>query len=64
VYSADEPWSVEQELDAGEHTVEAVIANADHSLTDASDEITVMVGEGAGAGGDTTTTSSDDPYDY
>ncbi|HYZ99100.1 MAG TPA: Ig-like domain-containing protein, partial [Acidimicrobiales bacterium] len=64
VYSADEPWTVEQDLDPGEHTVEAVIANADHSLTDASDEITVTVGEGAGAGGDTTTTSSDDPYDY
>ena len=67
VYSVDEPWTVERDLAPGEHTVEAFIANADHSLTDASDEITVMVGEGGGGGGgDTTTTSEDDggAYDY
>lgn len=39
-------------LDEGEHTLKAVLANADHSLTDASDEVTVMVGEGgSGSGG-------------
>jgi hypothetical protein len=64
VYSADEPWTVDRDLAPGEHTIEAFIANADHSLTDASDEVTVMVGEGAG-GGDTTTTESDGgPYEY
>jgi hypothetical protein len=64
VYSADEPWTVDRDLAPGEHTIEAFIANADHSLTDASDEVTVMVGEGAG-GGDTNTTESDGgPYDY
>jgi hypothetical protein len=65
-------------LDPGEHTIEAVIANPDHSTTDARDEITVTVGEDAGAsdggsgdgsGGDATTTTTedtgDDPgYDY
>lgn len=38
-------------LDPGEHTIEAVIANPDHSLTDARDEITVTVGEGEGGSG-------------
>ena len=50
-------------LDPGEHTIEAVIANPDHSTTDARDEITVTVGDGAGAssgGGATTTTTMDD----
>jgi hypothetical protein len=37
-------------LDPGEHTIEAVIANADHSLTDARQEITVTVGDGDGDG--------------
>jgi hypothetical protein len=64
VYSADEPWTVDRDLAPGEHTIEAFIANADHSLTDASDEVTVMVGEGAGGGGTTTTASEGDPYDY
>jgi hypothetical protein len=44
-------------LEEGEHTLKAVIANADHSLTDASDEITVNVGSGGsddGGGSDTT----------
>jgi len=64
VYSADEPWTVDRDLGPGEHTIEAFIANADHSLTDASDEVTVMVGEGAGGGGTTTTASDGGPYDY
>jgi hypothetical protein len=63
-------------LDPGEHTIEAVIANPDHSTTDASDEITVTVGEDAGAsdggsggggdggsGGDATTTTTEDTGD-
>jgi hypothetical protein len=64
VYSVDEPWTVDRDLPPGEHTIEAFIANADHSLTDASDEITVMVGEGAGGGGTDTTGSDRGPYDY
>ena len=64
VYSADEPWTVDRDLSPGEHTIEAFIANADHSLTDASDEITVSVGEGAGGGGTDTTESDNGPYGY
>jgi hypothetical protein len=64
VYSVDEPWAVDRDLSPGEHTIEAFIANADHSLTDASDEITVMVGEGAGGGGTETTEQDGGPYDY
>ena len=64
VYSVDEPWTVDRDLSPGEHTIEAFIANADHSLTDASDEITVTVGEGAGTGGTDTTESDGGPYDY
>jgi hypothetical protein len=64
VYSADEPWTVDRDLSPGEHTIEAFIANADHSLTDASDEITVSVGEGAGGGGTDTTESDSGPYGY
>ena len=43
------------DLDPGEHTIEAAIANADHSLAGASDTITVEVGDGAvsGEGGTT-----------
>jgi Bacterial Ig domain len=63
VYSADEPWTVDRDLTAGDHTIEAVVANADHSLTDASDQITVTVGEGAGTGGSDTTDSGGD-YGY
>jgi len=62
VYSVDEPWTVDRDLSPGEHTIEAFIANADHSLTDASAEITVTVGEGAGGGTDTT--GSGGPYGY
>lgn len=68
-------FTVDRSLDPGEHTIEAVVANADHSLTDARDEVTVTVG-GAGAGtgdqpedSDTTegtdaTTTDDGGYDY
>jgi hypothetical protein len=55
VYDVDEPWTVERDLTPGTHTVEAFIANADHSLTEASDEITVTVGEAQDGGG------ADDP---
>jgi hypothetical protein len=59
----DDSFTVERDLGEGEHTVEAVIANADHSLTDASAEITVNVtGEGAGAGDGGSDTT--DPYGY
>jgi hypothetical protein len=66
VYDVDEPWTPEQDLSPGEHTIEAVIANADHSLTDASDEISVTVGEGGGGGGGDTpdTTEGGGAYDY
>ena len=64
VYSVDEPWTVDRDLSPGEHTIEAFIANADHSLTGASDEITVMVGDGAGTGDTDTTESDDGPYVY
>jgi hypothetical protein len=37
-------FSVERDLGPGEHTLEAVVVNADHSPTDAKDEITVTVG--------------------
>lgn len=50
-------------LDEGEYTVEAYIANADHSLTDARDEITVQVGGGASTGG-SDGSDDPDPYDY
>jgi hypothetical protein len=64
VYSVDEPWTVDRDLSPGEHTIEAVIANADHSLTDARDEVTVTVGEGAGGGGTDTTEQDGGPYAY
>jgi hypothetical protein len=65
----DTSFTVERDLGEGEHTVEAVIANADHSLTDARDEVTVTVG-GAPAGDDDTDEGTDDTqvdsggYDY
>jgi hypothetical protein len=55
-------FTVERDLDEGEHAIEAVIANADHSLTDARTEITVTVGAG-GTGGGTDATDSGG-YDY
>jgi hypothetical protein len=54
-------FTVDRDLDPGEHTIEAVIANADHSLTDARDEVTVTVGDAAsGSGGG----DDDDPNPY
>ncbi|HLT69703.1 MAG TPA: hypothetical protein VKZ72_06030 [Acidimicrobiales bacterium] len=53
-------FTVERDLEPGEHTIEAVIANADHSLTDARDEVTVTIGAG-GSGGGTDATDGDDP---
>jgi hypothetical protein len=55
-------FEVDRDLGEGEHTLEAVIANADHSLTDTSAEITVTVGAGGAGGG----TDATDPggYDY
>jgi len=52
-----EPRFTVDRLDPGQHTIEAVIANADHSLTDARTEVTVTVGEGAA--GDTSTDATD-----
>ncbi|MFP3902190.1 MAG: hypothetical protein ACLFXM_15150 [Acidimicrobiia bacterium] len=64
----EEAHSVDRKLGEGAHTIEAVIANADHSLTSASDEVTVMVG-GGGAGGsdagtDATDTDAGNDYGY
>lgn len=65
VYSVDKPWTVERSLEPGEHTIEAVIANADHSLTDARQEITVNVtGAAEGGGATTTTDGGGGPYGY
>lgn len=57
-------FTVERDLEPGEHTIEAVIANADHSLTDARDEVTVTVGGGAGGGTGTTDATDAGGYDY
>lgn len=58
-------------LSPGEHTVEVVVANADHSLTEARQAITVEIGEEAAAtpttepGGDvSSTTTTALGYDY
>jgi hypothetical protein len=56
-------------LDPGEHTIEAVLANADHSVTDVMTEIAVTVAEdGAadpgGAGDEPATTSTTDGIGY
>ena len=47
-------FTVDRDLGPGGHTIEAVVANADHSLTDARDEVTVTVGDAAldAGGGD------------
>ena len=55
-------FTVERDLDPGEHTIEAVIANADHSLTDARDQLTVTVGEGSGGTGTDATDSGSGGY--
>jgi hypothetical protein len=62
-----EPTVTVDRLDPGEHTIEAVIANADHSLTDARSEITVTVSDTATSGGgsdDTTETTADSGGGY
>lgn len=51
-------------LDPGEHTIEAVLANADHSLTDVSTEITVTVSDSGGTGGAPATTAPTGAYGY
>lgn len=62
-------------LEEGEHTVEAQLADPDHSPVEgASDEVTVMVGDGGaggtggsgddGGGSSTSTTSGDDDGGY
>jgi hypothetical protein len=52
-------------LSPGQHTIEAVVANADHSVTSARTQITVSVGSGATAGAPATTTASSvNPYGY
>jgi hypothetical protein len=48
------------ELDEGEHTIKAALANADHSLTGDETEITVDVGSGGGSGGGSDDTTDDD----
>lgn len=58
----DPTFTVDRDLEPGEHTIEAVIANADHSLTDARDEVTVTVGDGAGETDATDDTSTVNPY--
>ena len=55
------------DLDEGEHTITAALANADHSETGAQDEITVTVGGGGGGNtGDSEDEggNTDDPYGY
>lgn len=63
----EETHSVDRPLDEGVHTIEAVIARPDHSLTPASDEVTVTVGGGGADGSDdadTDATDSDTGNDY
>jgi hypothetical protein len=48
-----ESTTVTRQLDPGEHTIEAVVVNADHSPTDAHTSITVNVTGGATGGGGT-----------
>jgi hypothetical protein len=51
-------------LEPGEHTVEAVIANADHSLTEARDQVTITVADEPAGGGTDATESDTGGYDY
>jgi hypothetical protein len=55
--------TVTRQLEPGEHTIEAVIVNADHSLTDARTSITVNV-TGSAAGGSGTETTVPSLYGY
>jgi hypothetical protein len=52
--------TVDRSLEPGEHDIVAVIAEANHSLTDARNDITVTVGDGAPDAG--TETDMDDGY--
>ncbi len=56
-------FTVDRDLGPGEHTVEAVVVNADHSPTDAKDEITVTVGDAGSSGGEDGPTTTDAPAD-
>jgi hypothetical protein len=56
------PTATVSGLEPGEHTIEAVVVNADHSPTDARAEITVQV-TGSGTGGAGTPTTAID-YGY
>jgi hypothetical protein len=67
----EDTHTVERDLSPGEHTIEAALANPDHSLVDGAtrDEMTVTVGEGAGTGGGGSDDSESDTtsgggYDY
>ncbi len=51
-------------LEPGEHTIEAVIVNADHSLTDARTSITVNVTGSAAGGGNGAETTLPSLYGY
>jgi hypothetical protein len=55
----DAPFTI-TELGPGEHTIEARVANADHSVTDARDEITVTVGADDGGPDQQPPAASDD----
>jgi hypothetical protein len=56
--------TVTRQLEPGEHTIEAVIVNADHSLTDARTTITVNVTGGAASGGTGAETTVPSLYGY
>ena len=58
------PTATVTELAPGQHTIEAVIVNADHSLTDARAEITVNVTGGGTPGTQAPTTDENDRYGY
>lgn len=64
----DDSVSLSRGLAEGEHTVEAELANPDHSPVEgASDEVTVEVGGGGGGGtdgGSSTTSEDDGGYGY
>lgn len=54
-------FTVDRQLGDGEHTIEAVIANADHSVTDTRAEITVRVGDTGGSDSPGTEAPSNGP---
>jgi hypothetical protein len=62
-------WQVTRQLEPGEHTIIAALANPDHSLAGPTQRITVTVGEGGSdAGADAGTSPSAPPsqgiFDY